>query len=380
MEMMMNELLSWGVSPAWPVLFIGVLALFLDSYYARKIAMIIAPLLGFAVLFAQPMNLVPGGEMTAFGMVFETFRYDSLARIFALVFLIATLLNSIYAWHEDNRLTDGMALIYAAGALGAIFAGDFVTLFVFWELTALSSVFLIWARRGDGSFNAGMRYLAIQVTSGVLLLAGALAVYADSGALTFETIDPTTIGGLLILISFGIKAGFPLLHSWLPDAYPRATATGAVVLSAFTTKLAIYALARGFAGFEPLIIVGAVMIVFASLYAFMVDDLRRVLAYSLIAQLGFMVIGIGIGTAAALNGVAAHAFVSVIYKGLLFMALGAVLHRAGTTRASDLGGLYRTMPITALFAIIGGLSIAGLPLFSGFVAKSFVLNELAKSS
>jgi multicomponent Na+:H+ antiporter subunit D len=262
--------------------------------------------------------------------------------------------------------------------MGAVFAGDLITLFIFWELLAISSVFLVWARRSERAVRTGMRYLIIQVSSGLLLLAGALVHYYQTGSLAFDFIGLEGAGGWLILLAFGIKCAFPLLHTWLVDAYPEATVTGTVFLSVFTTKAAVYALARGFPGTELLVYIGVVMTCFPIFYAVLENDLRRVLAYSLINQLGFMVCGIGIGTALALNGAVAHAFSHILYKALLFMSMGAVLYRAGTIKATDLGGLYKSMPKTTILCIIGACSISAFPLFSGFVSKSMVMAAMIK--
>jgi multicomponent Na+:H+ antiporter subunit D len=179
-------------------------------------------------------------------------------------------------------------------------------------------------------------------------------------------------------LAFGIKCAFPLLHNWLQDSYPEATPTGTVFLSAFTTKLAVCALIRGFAGFEPLIWIGCAMTLFPIVYAVIENDLRRVLAYSLNNQLGFMVVGIGIGTELAINGAVAHAFCHIIYKALLFMSMGAVMYRVGTTKATELGGLHKSMPLTTIFCIIGAGSISGFPLLSGFVSKSMIITAAAE--
>ena len=225
-----------------------------------------------------------------------------------------------------------------------------------------------------------MRYLLIQVASGLLLLAGAAVQAHETGSLSFDHIGLDAPGGWLIFLAFGIKCAFPLLHNWLQDAYPEATVTGTVVLSAFTTKLAVYALARGYAGTEHLIWIGALMTAFPIFYAVIENDLRRVLAYSLNNQLGFMVVGIGIGTELALNGTAAHAFCHILYKALLFMSMGAVLLRVGTVNGSELGGLYKSMPWTTLFCVIGAASISAFPLFSGFVSKSMIISAAAKQA
>jgi len=240
-------------------------------------------------------------------------------------------------------------------------------------MAAISSVMLVW--KGENSFPAGMRYLAIHVLSGVLLLAGAVMYGRSTGGdFTFGNIGLNSPGGLLLLLAMGIKCGFPLLHNWIQDAYPKASITGTVILSAFTTKLALYALARGFAGEDILIYIGAVMTCFPVFFAVIENDLRRVLSYSLNNQLGFMVCGIGIGTPLAMNGVAAHVFADVVFKGLLFMSMGAVMYRTGTAKASELGGLFRSMPLTTLFCLIGAGSIAAFPMLSAFVTKSMIIS------
>jgi multicomponent Na+:H+ antiporter subunit D len=370
------------ITPAVPILLAGVLAALLPSHAARKAVMLLAPVLALGLWIQASIGAYGAVEVAGFELV--TFRYDGLSRVFGLVFIIACFLNGLYALHERSRLQDAAALIYAGAGLGAVFAGDLVTLFMFWELAAVSSVFLIWARGGTEATSAGLRYLAIHVGSGVLLLSGAVFHYVSVGSMSFNALDPRTTGGALILLAFGIKCAFPFLHNWLQDAYPKATVTGAVVLSAFTTKMAVYALARGYAGFEPLIYVGAAMTMFPVFFAVIENDLRRVLSFSINNQLGFMVCGVGlagtgvVGAELAMNGVAAHAFADVIFKGLLFMSMGAVLHRVGTTKATELGGLYKTMPFTALFCIVGAASISAVPLFSAFVTKSLILAAAAE--
>jgi multicomponent Na+:H+ antiporter subunit D len=341
----------------------------------RKIVMLLLPLASFALLLWLPMG--NGGDLEFFGIDLETLRIDRLSFIFAVIFHIAALLGVIYALHVKDTLQHVAALVYAGAAIGAVLAGDLVTLMLYWELTALSSVFLIWARRTERAYHVGMRYLIIQVGSGVILIAGIAVRYVATGSVDFERMTLDEPGAWLIFLAFGIKCAFPLLHNWLHDAYPEATITGTVVLSAFTTKLAVYALARGFPGTEMLIWIGATMAVFPIFYAVIENDMRRVLTYSLNNQLGFMVCAIGIGTELALNGAAAHAFAHIIYKALLFMSMGAVFLRVGTMQASELGGLYRSMPWTATFCIIGAASISAFPLFSGFVAKAMIMEAVA---
>jgi multicomponent Na+:H+ antiporter subunit D len=363
--------------PPGMILILGALAVPLLGGWVRKVYMLALPVLGFLQVVLLPADFLWTVQM--FGYQLTLVRVDELSRVFAYVFYIASFLSVVYALHIKDNIQFVSGLIYAGAAIAALFVGDLISLFVFWEVTAIASLFQIWARKTERAYRAGLRYLIVQVGSGVLLLAGTIFHFADTGSLEFGALGLVSPGTTLIFLAFGIKAAFPLLHGWLQDAYPEATVTGTVFLSAFTTKLAIYALARGFPGTEILVPIGALMTAFPIFYAVIENDLRRVLAYSLNNQLGFMVVGIGIGTEMSLNGTAAHAFAHVLYKGLLFMAMGAVLYRTGTIKGSELGGLYKSMPWTAGFCIVGAASISAFPLFSGFISKSLILTAAAEN-
>jgi len=313
-------------------------------------------------------------EVSGFNLILN--RADHLTLPFSIVFHIAAALNVIYGWHEPKSLEHCSGLAYAGAAIAAVHAGDLFSLFIWWELTAVTSVFLILASGSIQSKHSAMRYLIIQVLSGMFLLSGAALLFQDNGSLAFERMSLDSVGAWLVFIAFGIKAAFPLLNGWLQDSYPESTVIGTVVLSAFTTKLAIYALARGFPGTDILIVIGCIMTMFPVFFAVIENDMRRVLSFSLNNQLGFMVVAIGVGTELAINGAVAHAFAHIIYKGLLFMSMGAVLYRVGTIKASELGGLYKMMPLTCIFCIIGAMSISAFPLFSGFAAKSLIMSSL----
>jgi multicomponent Na+:H+ antiporter subunit D len=342
----------------------------------RSVYMLVLPLLGIWQLTA--LELGTFGAMSVYGFEQTHVRIDKLSLIFGYIFYLAATLGILFAWHRDDRAEQAIALVYVGAAIGAVFAGDLITLFFYWELAAVAAIFLIWTARTERAYRAGFRCLIIYMLSGILLLTGVAKHAVETGSVTFDNIGLDSPGGTLILLAFGIKCAFPLLHNWLQDAYPEASVTGTVFLSAFTTKLAVYALARGFAGTEMLIWIGVIMTAFPIFYAVIENDLRRVLAYSLNNQLGFMVAGIGIGSTLAINGAVSHAFAHIIYKALLFMSMGAVLYRTGTAKGSELGGLYKTMPWTTGFCIVGGASISAFPLFSGFVTKSMILTAVAE--
>jgi multicomponent Na+:H+ antiporter subunit D len=354
------------------ILIVGALLVPLLRGQLRSAYMLALPIVAFWYLLGLEHGSF--GQIEAVGTTLVTLRVDKLSLVFGYIFLIAAFLGLLYALHVDDTLQHVAALIYAGSAVGAVFAGDLLSLFIFWEGTAVASVFLIWASRTEAAYAAGLRYLVFQVGSGVLLLAGAIVHYRQTGSLAFDHIGLSSLASWLIFLSFGVKCAFPLLHNWLPDAYPKATVTGTVILSAFTTKFAVYALVRGFSGTELLVPIGAVMAAFPIVFALIENDLRRVLAYGLNSQLGFMVAGVGIGSELAINGVVAHAVASVAYMALLFMSIGAVLYRAGTANASELGGLYKSMPWTAGFCMVGAAAISSFPLFSGFVSKALTVS------
>ena len=368
----MFELLSGGLPPGLAMMLGAVLIPFLPVL-ARPIWMLLTIALSATTLLA------PSGEHILWSVLeFElSLHYvDALSFPFSLVFHLAAALAVIYSWHVRSRLELTAGQTYAGAAIAALHAGDLLTLFIWWEFTAITSVFVLLAAGTYAARQAAMRYLVVQVASGVLLLGGAGLFYVENGHIVFTAMTLDSGAGWFILLAFGIKAAFPLLNGWLQDAYPKATPSGAVILSIFTTKLAIYALARGFAGAEILIWIGAVMAVAPLLFILIENDLRRVLAFSLNNQLGFMVVAIGVGTPLAVNGAVALAFVHILYKALLFMAVGNVVHQTGTAKISELGGLYRYMPLTMLCCIIGVLAMVAAPLLGSFVAKTQIMTAL----
>ncbi len=353
------------------VFFLGAILVALTKGRLQSMVLLAIPVVGALNLYYLPADMTGGTMM--FSYTLSWLRIDKLSILFGYLFHLAAFIGIIFSLNLRDTTQHVSGVLYAGSALGAVFAGDLITLFVFWELLAVTSVFLILARRTEKSQQAAMRYLIIQITSGLILLAGVLLRVHETGSIAFGHIGLSGLSSWLIFIAFGIKCAFPFLHNWLTDAYPEATPSGTVFLSSFTTKVAVFSLARCFAGEEILIYIGAVMAMFPIYFAVIENDLRRVLAYSLINQIGFMVVGIGIGTALAVNGAVAHAFNDVVFKGLLMMSMGAVLYRTGTMKGSELGGLYKSMPKTATFCIVGAASISAFPLFSGFVSKSMVM-------
>ncbi|MGI9415806.1 MAG: Na(+)/H(+) antiporter subunit D [Hyphomicrobiales bacterium] len=366
-------ILSAAVPPGVILILAGFLLPALQGH-ARTAVLLIAPVITLGLIWQ-----VPDGAALTVGFLDYTLtpvKGDALSRLFAAIFAIMAFGGGLFAPNQERVAELSAAFVYAGSAIGVAFAGDLITVFVFWEIMALASTLVVWSA-GEKAFGAGMRYVSIHLLGGVLLMIGVIGEVAATGSVEFTAMQPDTVARWFILAGFLINAGAPPLSAWLPDAYPAASWSGMVFLSAFTTKTAVYVLLRGFPGAEILIFVGLYMVFYGIVYAILENDMRRILAYSIINQVGFMVCGIGIGTAMALNGAAAHAFTHIIYKALLLMSAGSVLYMTGKNKCTDLGGLFRTMPLTATCGIIGALSISSFPLTSGFISKSMISQAAA---
>lgn len=335
----------------------------------RRPMFLLWPIMALVAIVTTPLGTAISGEMLGHELVLM--RMDELSRVFGIVFALTGIIGGIYSWHNADSRQQCAALLYGAGALGVTFAGDLFTLFCFWELMAAASTILIWARKTDDAQRAGNRYIMVHLFGGALFMAGILL----RGNFAMEAIpaDEAGLAEWLMLLGIAVNVALPPLHAWLPDAYPRATVTGAVFLSAFTTKSAVYVLARLYPGWEILVAWGVFMALYGVVYAVLANDVRAILAYHIISQVGYMVCGVGIGTELAINGAAAHAFCHVLYKGLLFMGMGVVLKTTGTSELHKLGGFWRRQKVAMLLFMVGAFSISGFPLFNGFVSKSAII-------
>ena len=371
--MMLESLMPEWIHPGL-LLIIGAWVLPLLRGWPKRLAMLLLPALALAICLCMKHGTY--GQVNSLGIELVFGRVDQTSLIFSYVFSIMAFIGMVYALHVQDDSQHVAALTYAGGALGVTFAGDLLSLYIFWELMAISSALLVWMRRDKTAGAAGFRYLLVHIFGGLVLLAGILLHWSQAGSLAFEDMGEYahTAAWALILVAFLLNAAVPPLGAWLPDAYPEATVTGSVFMTAFTTKSAVYVLIRGFPGTELLVWLGAFMAVYGVVYAVLENDARRLLAYHIISQVGYMVCGVGIGTELALNGATAHAFAHILYKSLLFMGAGAVLQVTGLRKLSEMGGLYKTMPVTLLLYMIGAFAISAVPLFSGFVSKSMVVS------
>jgi multicomponent Na+:H+ antiporter subunit D len=363
--------------PPGAVLLLAAALIALLPARARAPIAVAAPLLTLAAVWLVPAD---GGATLAFlGQTLAPVEASAAGRLFATIFTLAAFGGALFGLRCAGALEYCAAFIYAGAAIGVTFAGDWITLLIAWELMAVASTGVIWAGGTEQAWRASMRYLYIHLLGGVILMFGIAGHVLATGSADFGPVAMTTPAAWMMLIGVIINAGAPPLWAWVADAYPEASPSGSVFLSAFTTKTAVFVLLMAFAGVDLLVPIGLVMIAYGAVYALLADDMRRLLSYSIVGQVGFMIVCIGVGTDFALDAAAAHAFAHILYKALLLMAAGAVIHMTGRRLLSELGGLGRTMRLTAAAGLLGGLAIAAAPLTAGFASKSLITAALGKA-
>ncbi|MGI9331053.1 MAG: Na(+)/H(+) antiporter subunit D [Gammaproteobacteria bacterium] len=356
--------------PPGLIMLAGALLVALTRGHWRSLVLLATPLLTLWVIWQLPEGISLTAPFLKYNI--ELIEVSPVRRLFATVFALMAFAGGLYAFRHAKAWELAASLAYAAGAIGVCFAGDLITLFLFWELMAIFSTVIVWCGGTERARAAGIRYAIMHLLGGVILKVGIEGFVIHTGSIQLQPMLATNFDTWMILAGILINAAAPPVSAWLADAYPESSPTGSVFLSAFTTKTAVLALILLFPGEPVLVGVGLFMVFYGIIYALLENDARRILAYSVVNQVGFMVCAVGIGTEMALNGAAAHAFAHIIYKALLFMSAGVVVYRTGLSKCTDLGGLFRTMPLTTVCGIIGALAISGFPLTSGFTTKTMI--------
>jgi multicomponent Na+:H+ antiporter subunit D len=356
-------------SPAL-ILLIAAVLICLVKGHARTAVILVAPIITLWAIWQIPDGVQSTVKFLSYNI--EPVEGSPLRRLFATIFAIMVFVGGLYSFRVARWYELAAAFAYAAGAIGVCFAGDLITMFLYWELMAIFSTSVVWCGGTPGARAAGIRYAIMHLLGGVVLKVGIEGVVVGTGSIQIQPMLATDFSTWMILIGILINAAAPPVSAWLADAYPESTPTGSVFLSAFTTKTAVLALILLFPGEPVLIGIGLFMVMYGIIFALLENDVRRILAYSVVNQVGFMVVAVGIGTEMALNGATAHAFAHIIYKALLFMSAGVVIYRTGKNKCMELGGLFRTMPLTCVCGIIGALAISSFPLTSGFTTKSMI--------
>ncbi|MBQ3291410.1 MAG: hypothetical protein IJH43_03410 [Mogibacterium sp.] len=372
---MIFEMIKGMLHPGLIMIGFGIIVMLLPRPFRKPLGLI-APIAATYALFQMTEESSLTYDIASY-IHMEFIHFDGLSFAFMLAFCIIAILNGFYGEGIQHRYECGMSLVYAGSVMGVVLAGDCISLIVFWEVSAFASMYVIYAKHDRQSARASFRYILMHAFGGNMLLAG-LIIYMFHYGNQIENIvncygEPCF---WLIAIGVAVNAAIPPVHAWLPDAYPESTATGTVYLSSFTTKAAIYLMIRMFAGLESLVWIGAIVSIYAACMAIMENDIRRLLAYHIISQLGMMIAAIGVGGAIGADAATAHAITNIMFKGVLMMGAGAVIYATGKSKITELGGMAKKMPVTAICFLISSLAIAGLPGLSGFVSKALIMDGL----
>ena len=364
------------VIPPALIMLLGAALVAISREGLRPLVALGAPLLTLYAIWQVPDGIML--TATFLGYEIQLIEGGPLRRLFATVFAIMAFGGVLFAFRQAKWHELAAAMGYASGAIGVSFAGDLIVMFIFWEMMALFSVVVVWCGGTFGSKRAGIRYIIMHLLGGIILKVGIEGLMVHTGSVEIRPLVLDNFDTWLILIGILVNAAAPPVSAWLSDAYPESSPTGSVFLSAFTTKTAVLALILLFPGQQLLVWIGLWMVFYGIIYALLENDIRRILSYSIVNQVGFMVVAVGIGTEMALNGAAAHAFAHIFYKALLFMSAGAVIYQTGKNKCTELGGLFQSMPLTTVCGIIGALSISAFPLTSGFISKGITLYSAAE--
>lgn len=326
------------------------------------------------------------------------FEIDMLSIFMAASITFLGLLVVIYSisyMAKESRLTEFYTLMtfMMAGMMGIVLAGDFFTLFVFWELMGLSSYVLVaFLKKTWGPIEAGFKYLIMSATAGAFLLLSMALLYGMVGTLNFAHLSAGLRGVEItpwliavfsaLIIGFGVKSAIVPLHTWLPDAHPEAPSPISALLSGIVIETGLYAMTRVlFILFEPSFFkvpIAALAIITMTLGNFMAlrqNDVKRLLAYSSIAQIGYMLIGISTGLTYGLMGTLLHVLNHSLMKGMAFLAVGSIVHETGTRDLNRLRGVGKAMPYTTLAVVVSFLGLGGVPGTNGFVSKFILFNS-----
>jgi len=362
-------------------LIVGALLAFASPRPMRGAIMILAPIAALALILWRPFGEYRG--FSQIGLEIIRFRIDDLSLIFGLSFAISAILIGVASGARNQRNEDAAILAMAGAACTAAFSGDLITFVAASELSALAGFWIILAAGGRTAFDAGLRFMIWQGLGGLLLLCGVAFHLADGFDSGFARMPGDSLGGGFFLAGLLIKAAGPFVHVWFKEAAAQASPTGAMAITAFSVTLALYALARGFAGEDLLAMIGPAAALIGALYALAEDNIRRALGYSFISQSGLMLTAIGTdlpensGAATPLAGASAHALTMAVSYALIFAALGVIERRAGSARMSRLREVGAAAPLAATLGLIGAFSAAGVPGFAGFVSESLTREAIA---
>ena len=351
--------------------------------------------LASSVALSRVLVHKPYGWQPSFGIAFVV---DGLSGIFLVAMNIVALAVAVYSIGYLNTYTDrwkfsSLFMLMLAGINGVLISGDIFTLYIFLEIAAISGYFLVAFGIAPDGLEAAFKYAVMGALASVFVLLGIALIYSHTSTLSIAGIaqvisgqtgqaDVLKLAAVLLLAAFSLKAALVPFHAWLPYAYSSAPAPISAMLAGVSTKvLGVYTIMRIFFvmfGASPqisaiLIILGVLSMIVASILAFVQVDIKRLFAYSSISQIGYVALGLGVGTPLAVFGALFHLLNHSAFKPLLFLASGAITRLTGTRSMGKIRGVMKDSPLTGTATLVGSLSICGVPPFGGFWSKLIII-------
>lgn len=308
----------------------------------------------------------------------EYFYVHPYSRFVAFGFIFIGSMSIIYCLETSKPSEQIASLLALVSTLGIVFSANYIVMFFFWEMLTLTTSSLIFLEGSKKSYTMGLRFMFMQLSGGLFLLFGILKHYAAVGSFTLVTPEA---GLIFFIIGIGIKSSFLPFHFWLPWGYPAASFSSSVLLSILTTKIGVYSVTRILPSLDFLPLMGGTMAIFGVCMAILQKDLRKLLSYHVISQVGYMIAAVGMGVPFSVDGGFLHLFNHMIYKSLLFMSAGALIFVTGKENMKELQhnqnseiknnvfSVLKSVPLAAISAVIGALAISGVPPFNGYVSK-----------
>lgn len=385
-----NSLLSFLLIPL-----VGAILLPFASKAHRRLADAVALLAGAALLVASLLLINRGPLTLAFAG--STLAVDAVSVLFLIVInavgLACLLYSTDYIEHYGGRAKFyALFLLLILGLNGVVLVRDLFSLYVYLEVASICAYVLVAYNLEFDGIESALKYLLLSVVGTGLILIALALVYMNTGTLAFEPLKAALLEGsgnrlyllaaAMFLTGFGLKAAIMPFHAWLPDAHPSAPAPVSAILSGVVIKVAgVYGLVRLFLDLYPptptilnvFLLLGVVSMAFGAILAYFQTDIKRMLAYSSISQVGYIMIGLGIGHPLAIMGALFHLMNHAFFKSLLFLNSGAIQFRLHTRNMDEMGGLENRMRVTSTTSVFGTLSIAGIPPFNGFWSKLFII-------
>ena len=348
---------------------IGSIGLYIIKQEWRKYLALITAISAGVVLFILPQGQLLKLPFLDFELIL--LEVTPITRFIAIIFIFFNIASIIYGINLFTRKDYWLSYFYIGSSLTIILVGDFFSFYICWELMTISSYFLIFNNSQPLTRQTSYYYFVMHLVGAISLLWGILLHYSAVGSMALTTVQ---VGLPFFILAVGIKLAFIGLHTWLPKNYANTPFYISVILSAYTTKVGVYACYKLLPTVDYLAYAGVISAVLGVIFALAQTKIRNILSYHIISQIGYMIVALEVSTSTSVSLIGGffHLGNHILYKGLLFMTAGVVIYATDKEDLINLGGLYKELPYTTIYIIIAAASISGIPLFNGYVSKLLI--------